>query len=38
MTKLIIIFSIMVLIILGMHCWLKKCSNWVKSLNKEKKE
>ena len=38
MTELIIIFSIMGLIMLGMDCWLRKCSNWVNSLNKEKKE
>lgn len=38
MTELIIIFIIMGLILLGMHCWLRKCSNWVKSLNERQEK
>lgn len=33
MTELIIIFSIMGLMLLGLHWWLRQCSNYVKFLN-----
>lgn len=38
MTELIIIFSIMYLMSLGLYWWLRKCSNWVNSLNKKEEE
>lgn len=38
MTELIIIFSIMGLILLGVRWWLRKCSAWLNSLNEREEE